>query len=211
MLKTQPLCTSAESNFRDRVLGEVEKNCFSALSGKVWHSSLLPWKTLCPNLRRCDEEFHNSNSRVRLLTRLGCLQGWCSFNMASSNLLMSFSSSINHGLLWYEECWHLPSVGFLVLWRSKDVVMCIPWGKTWTLPQGCIVTSWLFLPCLSNPSLPWLATVWTFPLELKESHGGWTERLLGTGSSLVPKWIDCCELSRHKVYFVWLEKGRFET
>ena len=34
MLVVQPLCTSAERNLRDRVLGDVEKNSFIALSGK---------------------------------------------------------------------------------------------------------------------------------------------------------------------------------
>ena len=34
MQKTWPLCTSAESNLRDRVLSEVEKNSFIALPGK---------------------------------------------------------------------------------------------------------------------------------------------------------------------------------
>ena len=34
MSKTQPLCTGAESNLRDIVLGEIEKNSFIALPGK---------------------------------------------------------------------------------------------------------------------------------------------------------------------------------
>ena len=41
ILKTWPLCTSVESNLRDRVLGEVEKNSFIALPGKGGHSSYL--------------------------------------------------------------------------------------------------------------------------------------------------------------------------
>ena len=52
--------------------------------------------------------------------------------------------------------------------------MCIPWGGTRTLPQGCTVVSWLLLSCLCFPSLPWLATVRICPLELREGHGGWT-------------------------------------
>ena len=42
MPKTRPLCTSAESNLGDRVLGEIEKNSFIALSGKEGHSGLVP-------------------------------------------------------------------------------------------------------------------------------------------------------------------------
>ena len=47
MPKTQPLCTSAKSNLRDEVLGEVEKNSFIALPGKGGHSGLMP-SELCP-------------------------------------------------------------------------------------------------------------------------------------------------------------------
>ena len=32
--------------------------------------------------------------------------------------------------------------------------------------------SWLLLLCLHIPSFPWLATVWTCPLEFREGHGG---------------------------------------
>ena len=31
--------------------------------------------------------------------------------------------------------------------QLKGIVMCIPWGGTRTLPQGCIIASWLLLPC----------------------------------------------------------------
>ena len=40
MLKTWPLCTGAELNLGDRVLGEVEKNSFIALLDKGRHSGL---------------------------------------------------------------------------------------------------------------------------------------------------------------------------
>ena len=48
MLKARPLCTGAELNLRDRVLGEVEKKSFIALPGKGGHSGLMPLKTVCP-------------------------------------------------------------------------------------------------------------------------------------------------------------------
>ena len=63
--------------------------------------------------------------------------------------------------------------GFHYLQNSSNIVMHIPWGGTRTLPQGCTTVSWLFLPCLCIPSLPWLATVWTCLLELREGHGSW--------------------------------------
>ena len=46
MPKTHPLHTGAKSNLRDKVLGEVEKNSFIALSGKERHSELLSLKTV---------------------------------------------------------------------------------------------------------------------------------------------------------------------
>ena len=87
MLKTWPLCTGTESNLRDRVLGEVEKNSFITLPGKGGHSGLLPSKTMCPNSGGFDEEFYSNGSRVGLLIRLGRVQGLHSSNLVSSNLL----------------------------------------------------------------------------------------------------------------------------
>ena len=63
MLKTWPLCTGAESNPRDRVLGEVEKNSFIALPGKRGCSGLMPSKTVCPNPGGFGEEFYSNGSR----------------------------------------------------------------------------------------------------------------------------------------------------
>ena len=42
------LCTSAELNLGDRVLGEVEKNNFIALPGQGGHSKLMPSKLHVP-------------------------------------------------------------------------------------------------------------------------------------------------------------------
>ena len=99
MLKTGPLCTGAESNLRDRVLGEVEKNIFSALPGKGGCSGFVPQK-LCPlSQRRFGEEFYSNGSRVGLLIKIRV-----SFNLSSGGLLMSFSMLSNCDLLWNEEC-----------------------------------------------------------------------------------------------------------
>ena len=66
MPKTWPLCTGAKSNLRDRVLGEVEKNRFIALTGKGEHSGLMPSKTVCPNLGDLVRSF------IVLVQRWGC-------------------------------------------------------------------------------------------------------------------------------------------
>ena len=87
------LGTGAELNLRDRVLGEVEKNSFIALTGKGGHSRLLPLKTVCPKPGGFGEEFYSSSSGMGLLIRLRCVQGLYFFNLAAGNLLMSFSGS----------------------------------------------------------------------------------------------------------------------
>ena len=81
--------------------------------------------------------------------------------------------------------------------QLKGIVVCLPWGRIRTLPQGCTI-SWLLLPYLCIPSLPWLATVWTCALKLEESHGAWmksiscnpetgdTERILCPGAPQGP-------------------------
>ena len=58
--KTQPLCTDAEFNVGDRVLGEGEKNSFIALPGKGGHSGLMPIR-LCPALEGVSEESCSSS------------------------------------------------------------------------------------------------------------------------------------------------------
>ena len=58
MAKSQPPYTGAKSNIRDRVLGKVEKNSFTALPGKRDPSRLLPSQTMCCNPGGFDREFY---------------------------------------------------------------------------------------------------------------------------------------------------------
>ena len=51
------LYTDDESNPRDRVLGEGEKNSFIVLLEKERNTGLLPQKTMCLNSRELDEGF----------------------------------------------------------------------------------------------------------------------------------------------------------
>ena len=69
-MKALSLCSGAKSNFRDRVLGEVEKNSFIALPGKGGHSRLVPLKIMCHRLRGFGKEFHSKRSRVGLLVEI---------------------------------------------------------------------------------------------------------------------------------------------
>ena len=89
MPKTLPLCTSAESNLRDRALGEAEKNSFIALPGKAGHIRFVPLKTVWPNWAGgrgggrggggagvgFGEEFSSNGSRAGLLIRIGVCAG----------------------------------------------------------------------------------------------------------------------------------------
>ena len=61
--ETWPLCTGAELNLGDKVLGEIEKNSFVALPGKRGHSRLLPSK-LCVPTQGNLVEFYINCSRV---------------------------------------------------------------------------------------------------------------------------------------------------
>lgn len=55
----------------------------------------------------------------------------------------------------------LPFVGgFRSVEELKDILS--PQGGTRTLPPGCTVVSWLLFACLCTPSLPSLASVWTW-------------------------------------------------
>ena len=107
----------------------------------------------------------------------GEVTGWCSSNLVLS---LKLPSSTWVGALIPEE-------------ELKGIVMCIPWGGTRALSQGCTVVSWLFLPRFFIPSLPWLAAVWTCPLGIREDQGGWMKPISyrhkngGHRKSLVPR------------------------
>ena len=167
-----------------------KKNCF-ALQGKEWSQWANVSKPCVPTWglvrsfivmvqRRC-------NQHVDIL-----LIGWWWGNRGSTS-----------STFWLQPIWGLLACGqhtvnFLHLLevsvpaeQLRDIFMCIPWVGTRTRSQNCTIVSWLF-PCLCIPSLPWLATVWTCPLELREGHGGWnlfpTNKKLGTQQrkALVP-------------------------
>ena len=102
MLKTQPLCTGAKSNPRDRILGEVEKNSFIVLPGKGGHSRLMPLKTVCPNPGGFGVEFYRSSSRVELLIRIRVCAGPAVLSSGlrwSPDELLWFSRLSNRSLL----------------------------------------------------------------------------------------------------------------
>ena len=65
------LFTSAKSNLRDKVLGEVEMNSFIALPGKGKHSGLMPSK-LCAHLLGEDRSF-------TVIVQRGVISSWASF------------------------------------------------------------------------------------------------------------------------------------
>ena len=92
MPKAWPLCTSAESNLGDRVLGEMEKNNFIALPGKGGQRGSRLKKLCVPTWEDLMKGFIAIVQGWGCWTRFGCVQGLHSFHLAS------------RGLLWNEEC-----------------------------------------------------------------------------------------------------------
>ena len=66
--------------------------------------------------------------------------------------------------------------------QLKDIVISLKTDPG-LCPQGYAIVFWWLLFCLCIVSLPWLATVWTCPLELRK---GVTERLLCPGAPQGP-------------------------
>ena len=119
--------------------------CSDGFQGEVFHRQYLGWGLHCV---------------VTFFWLIGGeVIGPCSRNFAISLKLPS-SARVGGGSLRSAE-------------ELKDIYMDIPWGRTRTLPQGCTIVSWRLLPGLCIPSLPWLVTVWSCPLELGRSQGGW--------------------------------------
>ena len=92
MLKAQPLCTSAQSNLWDGILGKIRKNSFIPLPGNGEHSRLVPWKVVHSNPGGCDEKFYSrgadkNQDEYRVCLPLIWPQGvsLCSLKNASSN------------------------------------------------------------------------------------------------------------------------------
>lgn len=84
--------------------------------------------------------------------------GWCSRNLELSQKL----SSLRGGDLNSAEL--------------KQIVMHTPWGGSRTLPQGCS-TIWFLLLYFCIPSLPWLITLWIWPVELREGQQSWMKAI----------------------------------
>ena len=150
-----------------RFLGRKANGTDTGSTGRL---QMGPNKTTYPGLGfDYPAVFANTQSTVKELEQTGCywmqvhvpvnvqcvtffwlvgdkVTGWCSRNPVLSLKLLS-------------SIW----VGALAPAELKDVVMCVPWGGTRTLPQDCTTVSWLLPPCFCIPSLPWLATIWTCP------------------------------------------------
>ena len=67
MLKAWPLGTSAESNFRDRILVEVEKNSSISVPGKGGHRNCYPQKLCVPTQEDMVRSF------ITIVQEWGCL------------------------------------------------------------------------------------------------------------------------------------------
>ena len=138
-------------------------------------------------------------SRERFIARPNKENGW--LMLKNPELLHGFGGKVFIGKMWgkgwrvcdflligwwwgdrvvFQESCAQPEVTILHLGGGLgsakelyNIVMYIPWGAIRTLPQSCTIVSSLLLPCFCIPSFPWLVTVWTCPLELREGQGDW--------------------------------------
>ena len=93
------------------------------------------------------------------------------FNLASGGLLMSFcgSQTVTFSGIKNAKVVNISHLlGVLVLWKSR-------YCHVYPLRQNHDPGTLLFncSSCLCIPSIPWLAIVWTCPLELR-GHRGWS-------------------------------------
>ena len=71
--------------------------------------------------------------------------------------------------------WFLSSDGdFSICKTAQRYCYVLPLRGNQVLHQGCTNVYWLLLPCICILSLPWLTTVLTCPLELREGHEDWS-------------------------------------
>ena len=135
---------------------------------------------------------------MRLLIRLGYVQGLYSFNRVLGNL-MNFCGSFNlasGGLLEELLCFLWSGMknddtfcllGGIALQKSSKILLFI--SSEDPAPKLHYFFLVLF-PCLHIHSLSWLATVQICPSELREIHGGWklfsTKRNKGGNTERLP-------------------------
>ena len=123
--KTQSLCSGAQLNLGDRILGEVEKNSFFALPGKRGiQRACAPEKLHVSIWRDLVKIFI---AVVQGLICLGHVQGLHPFNLVSD------------GLLWKEDCCHLAFLGGFSFINSIKILLCVSLGSE--PPQVCSTVS----------------------------------------------------------------------
>ena len=182
LLKTRPLCTGVESNLGDWVLGEAEKSSFIALPGTRWVGRLMP-SELCPSrvgalwlwwgvLQRCFEGgiADKDQGACRACPPLiwpQVVSWWVLYDQ-------TVTFSLDWRMLRVVTIFHL--LGALVLQKSAETQLCVSLEVE---PGLSPKDAQLFPDCSSlvsvSPRTPLLclATLWTCPFELRESHGGW--------------------------------------
>lgn len=172
MLKTRPLCTGAESNLIDRVLGEMKKIALLLCQAKGGHSGLVCHTKLCvPIWGGFGEEFYSNGSRAELLIRLGCVHF---FNLTSHALWMNFSCSFNLVSTWSSLEWRMLT-NSIAYWgfssvKSSKILLCESLGRTRTCPRlhYCFLNA---IPLSLQLLLLWSATVGVFTLGLRGGLG----------------------------------------
>ena len=156
--------------FLDTKEMQEQHYCFSRQRGSQWAKV----SENCVSLLEGSVDIYSNRSRMGLLRRSGCVKGLYSFNHGVSWGASAVLEVIKlWASLWNEECFIklLILLGVLVLQKCLKILLCV---SLETEPGPC---PRLHYCLLTAP--PWLATIWTCPLEVWKGHGGW--RLFPTG------------------------------
>ena len=123
-----------------------ELYCFARQSGPQWANAL---KTVNPDQERVVR-------RLKVFKKEGMISSWTFFWLVGGEVIGSEhhqpSGSNPSGVYGLAGSRQLTSSTWWVfeyLQTAKDIVLCIPWGETRTLPQDCTIVSWLLLPLIS--------------------------------------------------------------
>ena len=171
--RSASLHTDAESNLRDRTLGEVEKGSVITLSGKGGHGGLQPRNTVCPRSERI-VQWEGLQSGFREAVISSCTFFWWAGAEVSAGqhrqpagpagLRSAWGWAARHWLLGNSA--HLEGVSVSAK-QPGGAPVCPLMRNLGPAPRLHCGFSWLFLSGIAS-LLTWICLV-----ELGEGRGGW--------------------------------------
>ena len=169
----QLLFLDTESDLWGRVLGEAEKNNFTALPGKEGLSRLLSSKPLCPDLERVVRSFTGMVQRGRGQLVGSLLIGWWWGKWESAS-----------SAFWFHQVWGLVPVGstqltpptwwgFQYLWNSSNIFCICLERVDQDLPKAALLFLLTIIPLLPHPLPSIISIHLNLFLGTQEGLGGW--------------------------------------